>query len=222
MYHILHDIFTSPYAQHLAFKGGTLCYFIYKLDRFSTDIDIDCIDPIQDEEKFLQDIEVILSKYGTIKDRAKKRFTFFFLLSYGETDMNIKIEINTRIWKANTYESVNFYGLPILAMERSTIFSNKLVAATDRKKIVNRDIYDIYFFFKNMFPINDAVILERTEKTTKEYLIFLLEFIEINIHKKHLLDGIGEVLDAKQKIFMKEKLLDELKGILRFKIDSVS
>jgi predicted nucleotidyltransferase component of viral defense system len=78
--------------------------------------------------------------------------------------MNIKIEINTRIWIENQYEIVNFFGLDILAQDRSTIFANKLVALTDRNVVVNRDIYDIYFFFRNIFPINEALILERTGK----------------------------------------------------------
>lgn len=219
MYNVLRDIFSSEYAVNLAFKGGTLCYFIYSLDRFSTDIDLDLVHPVWDEDIFLQNIGSILNRYGTIKETTRKRSTFFFLLSYGETDMNIKIEINTRIWGANKYELLNFYGVELLAMEKSTIFANKLVATTDRKKVVNRDLYDIYFFFKNMFPINDAVIRERTGKATKEYLKYLLEFLDINVKKKNLLDGLWEVLDSKQKTFVKEKLLDELRGMIQFQID---
>ena len=107
----------------------------------------------------------------------------------------------------------------MLAQEKSTIFANKLVAVTNRKQIVNRDLYDIYFFFKNMFPINEGVILERTGKSLKQYLVYLLKFLETNISKKSLLEGLGEVLDNKQKAFVKEKLLDELYGILRFQVE---
>jgi len=219
MYQIIQDIFSSEYAKSIAFKWGTLCYFVHHLDRFSTDIDIDLIKPITDEKLFLESIELILKKYGKIKEKIKKRYTFFFLLSYGETDMNIKIEINTRIWKANTYELINFYWLDMFVQEKSTIFANKLVAVTDRKQVVNRDLYDIYFFFKNIFPVNDAIILERTGKTLKDYLQYLLEFLEKNLNKKNLLDGLWEILDAKQKAFVKEKLLDELRGVLQFQIE---
>lgn len=85
---------------------------------------------------------------------------------------------------------VNFFGTSILAMEKSTIFANKLVAVTDRTQLANRDIYDIYFFFKNSFPINEAVILERTGKNLHEYLVFLLEFLEKNVKKTPLLQGL--------------------------------
>jgi hypothetical protein len=112
-------------------------------------LDFDLILPLEDEANFFLELTKMLEKYGKIKERTKKRSTYFFLVSYGDQDMNIKIEINTRIWKANTYEIINFFGASILAMEKSTIFANKLVAVTDRAQIANRDIYDVYFFFKN-------------------------------------------------------------------------
>ncbi len=220
MYFILRDIFASKFAKNLAFKWGTLCYFLYKLDRFSTDLDFDLILPLEDEANFFLELTKMLEKYGKIKERTKKRSTYFFLVSYGDQDMNIKIEINTRIWKANTYEIINFFGASILAMEKSTIFANKLVAVTDRAQIANRDIYDVYFFFKNWFPINEAVIIERTGKNVQEYLIFLLKFLKSNLNKASILQGLWEVLDAKQKNFVKSYLLAELEGIIRFKIGS--
>jgi predicted nucleotidyltransferase component of viral defense system len=188
MYHVIHDIFSSEYATSLAFKGGTLCYFVHRLDRFSTDIDIDLIAPLSDETIFMENMESILKKYGKVKEKSRKRHTLFFLLSYGESDMNIKIEINTRIWKANTYELVNFFGMEILAQDRSTIFANKLVAITDRSLLANRDLYDVYFFFKNLFPLNEAVILERTGKNAKEYLAYLLDFLEKKSGGKNILE----------------------------------
>ena len=109
MYHIIRDIFSSQYAKNLAFKGGTLCYFVHKLDRFSTDIDIDLIKTLDDEIQFFEIMETILKKYGSIKEKNRKQYTLFFLLSYGEPNMNIKIEINTRIWQTNTYEMLNFF-----------------------------------------------------------------------------------------------------------------
>ncbi len=82
MFFILRDIFDSKYAKYLAFKGGTLCYFLYGLDRFSTDLDFDCIKPIEDEEEFLEAMSSILREHGTIKQSIRKKNTYFFLLSY--------------------------------------------------------------------------------------------------------------------------------------------
>ena len=109
MFFILRDIFDSKYAKYLAFKGGTLCYFLYGLDRFSTDLDFDCVLPIDDEVGFMDGMSSILRGYGTIKQSIRKKNTYFFLISYGEDDMNVKVEINTRIWKANRYETVSLF-----------------------------------------------------------------------------------------------------------------
>jgi predicted nucleotidyltransferase component of viral defense system len=45
-------------------------------------------------------------------------------------------------------------------MAPDSIFANKLVALYERFK--NRDLYDINFFLKNKFPLNELVIVERT------------------------------------------------------------
>lgn len=82
MYFILRDVFDSKYARNLAFKGGTLCYFLYGLDRFSTDLDFDCVSTPENETDFIETISSILRRYGTLKQSLKKKHTYFFLLSY--------------------------------------------------------------------------------------------------------------------------------------------
>lgn len=50
MKQILVAIFSGPYKDILAFKGGTLAYVYYGLTRFSTDIDLDLLDLSQEQE----------------------------------------------------------------------------------------------------------------------------------------------------------------------------
>ena len=107
-------------------------------------------------------------------------------------------------------------------MEKSTIFANKLVALIDRENLANRDVYDVHFFFRKLFDVNEAVVLERTGKSLKEYYAFLLEFLKREVEGKNLLQGLGEVIDAKQKAFVKEKMLKELEGVLALKIADLS
>lgn len=216
MFEILVNIFQTKFAKNLAFKWWTACYFLHSLDRFSTDLDFNLIWEV-DEEKLFTDIETLLLKQWTIKESYNKRFTIFFLFSYGENDMNIKIEINKRNRNNNIYETINFFWNDIIVMDRASIFTNKLVALTDRKIMVNRDLYDIWFFYKNNFPINEKIIIERTWKTYKEYLFFLLDFLS-KVNKKNLLNWLGEVLNPKQKAFVKDKLLTELIWKIEFEL----
>lgn len=210
MYNILIDIFSSDLSKYLAFKWWTACYFLYWLDRFSTDLDFDLI--VENENIDKQMVE-ILKKYWEVKI-----WKYDLKLSYWKDDVNIKIDINRNIWKNNEYEIVNFYWTDIKVQTKSTIFTNKLVALVER--MANRDIYDIYFFFKNSFDINEKIILERTWKTKKELFIEILKKLNKLWENYKILDWLWEVLnDEKHKSFVKNKLIWELIWILKFKID---
>jgi predicted nucleotidyltransferase component of viral defense system len=139
------------------------------------------------------------------------------VLSYGEQDINIKIDVSRKIWKSNQYEIMNFYGTDIRIQDRSTLFANKLVALTERD--TNRDIYDVWFFFKNMFPLSEAIIRERTGKTRYDFLKEVEQKLSLLLKNYNILDGLGEVLTDKQKYFVKERLISELIGIISFYLD---
>lgn len=134
-----------------------------------------------------------------------------YILSYGEADHNIKIELNARIRKANTYETVNFFGTAIQAMEKSTIFANKLVAIIDRSNPTSRDLRDVHFFFRNHFPINEEVISERTGLEPKQFFLKLKSYIQTHFPNKYLIDAnLGMVLNDSQKSWVRKSLLAEI------------
>ena len=207
MFQILWDIFKSDIGKYLAFKGWTACYFFHKLDRFSTDLDFD----ILEERDIDTQLEMILQKYGKLKKWNK------LVLSYGEEDINIKVDITRKIWESNIYEIRNFYGTDIRVQDKATIFANKLVALSERN--TNRDIYDVWFFFKNSFEMNENIILERTGKSLDIFLNQVIKKIEALWNNYNILDWLWEVLTEKQKFFVKNILIPELLGYLQFKKD---
>ena len=92
------------------------------------------------------------------------------------------------------------------------------------ERLANRDIYDVYFFLKNNFDINEKIILERTGKIKKELFIEIVEKLkklsENTIWWYKILDWLWEVLnDEKYKNFVKNKLVKELIWLLEFKIN---
>lgn len=208
MFNLIKDIFNSNIGKYLAFKWWTATYFLHKLDRFSTDLDFDLLD---DSKHIDEELAKIAQKYGTIKKWNK------LTLSYGDYDVNIKIDVNRVIWENNRYEILNFYGTDIKAQDKWTIFANKLVALIQRH--TNRDIYDINFFFNNSFPINEEVIKERTWNDLNTLLKKIKEKLE-NLPKEYkILDWLGEVLDEEQKKFVKKNLISSLIGIIQMKLD---
>lgn len=208
---ILLDIYTdNRLASLLAFKGGTACYFFYNLPRFSTDLDFDLLQP-KGTNQVMAKIHKIAGRYGTIKEEYHKMNTLFFLISYGESDYNVKIEISTRDISADRYEIRPYYGLPIQLMRQDCMTANKLIATMARRKLVNRDLFDSAYFLKNNWPVNEDVIRDRTGKSKLGYFKELADFVKnLKAKKPKLLDGLGEVLDVKQKTWVKKKMLDEL------------
>ncbi|MFA6256054.1 MAG: nucleotidyl transferase AbiEii/AbiGii toxin family protein [Candidatus Absconditabacterales bacterium] len=215
MFDIINDIFDSSIKSALGFKGGTLCFFMYGLDRFSVDLDFDVIKDIS-LDAIKKEVKNILIPYGKIQEETNTKI----ILKYDEHQTPLKIEFNQRVQKHDTYEVVNFFGKPIVAMTKDCIVTNKLVALTQRheekEKLASRDLYDIYFFLKNNFPINQELLKERTGKDTKHYFTDLLKFIPSHFTSENVLRGLGELVDEKQKYWIKNKLIQEVTALISF------
>lgn len=218
MTRILKDIYNDvEISSFLGFKGGTAAYFLYNLPRFSVDLDFDLIEKPNNLDKtknlLFSKIGAILEKYGKLKEKRIKRWTIFFILSYGDEDHNIKVEISTRVHN-NQYELKEYIGIPILAAKKETFFAGKLAALIGRKNIAMRDVYDIYFFALNNWDIDEQIIIFWTGKKLKDYLGDCIEKLE-KMDNKNILQGLGEVLEEKEKIWAKNNLKKEVIFLLK-------
>lgn len=211
---ILREIYSdTTTAPLLGFKGGTCAYFFYDLPRFSVDLDFDFLGKSDDAryKVILEKIGKILGKYGTVKDLRVKRFTIFGLLSYGTDEHNIKIEISIRSKFENRrvyYEIKEYAGISVLAAKKEYAFAMKLVALTQRKMLVMRDVYDVHFFIKNRWDIDESIIEIMTEKKLKDYLNDCIKAVE-KIKDNHILDGLGELIGEKEKDWARNNLKKE-------------
>lgn len=201
---ILVDVF-KKFNGKLGFKGGTCAYLFYELPRISLDLDFDILGDFTKEN--IDELKVILEKYGEIKDSREKRFTDFFLLSYKKDAPNIKVELNRRIWKNNRYKNIWFLGVEMKIVDEATLLTNKIVALSERRFSVARDTFDVYYLLTLNYTLNGNLIKERTGKDVNEYLRFLIPFIKKTYTSKNILQGIGEVLEKKQKEWVKKELI---------------
>lgn len=217
---ILKDIYTDPIAGScLGFKGGTAVFLFYDLPRFSVDLDFDLLDVTQEQSIFIQ-INEILKKYGIVKQAQQKRYSLFFLLSYDNKingAQNIKIEINKRDF-GSKYERRNYLGIPINVMVQEDIAAHKLVAMYERMGKANRDIFDVWFFLHNHWPVNTAIVEQRTNMSYKEFLQKCINQLE-TLSNRGILSGLGELLDVKQKAWVKNNLKDETIFLLRLALN---
>jgi len=215
---ILKDIYTDiSISSFLGFKGGTACYLFYDLPRFSVDLDFDLLD-LNKEKIVFEKIKEILINYGELKEKRNKRYTLFFILSYNKGTQNIKVEISKRIFGSG-YEIKNYLGISMLVMKKEDLFSHKLVTLLERKKPANRDLFDAWFFLKNDWEINKEIVEKRTGEHFKKYLKRCLKFVK-KASEKHLLTGMGELLDEKTKNWVKENLKKDLLFFLKLKLEN--
>lgn len=210
---ILKDIYTDvSISPLLGLKGGTCAYFFYALTRFSVDLDFDLLDPTEENKKLVfEKVKTIIEKYGEIKDSYIKRNTIFFVISYGGEDHNIKIETSTRVLSfslKDQYELKEYLGISMLAAKKEYLFAGKLAALTLRPDTAPRDVYDIYFFAKNNWDINHEVVEAWTKKKTKDHMADCIAVIE-KIKDSQILNGLGDLLDEKQKAWARQNLKAE-------------
>jgi len=217
---ILKDIYNDmELAPFLGFKGGTATYLFYGLNRFSVDLDFDLLEGVN-EDLIFKKIENILVEYGSLLDVRKKRFSFFYLLSYDnkiQNAYNIKVEVNRRNF-GSKYEIKSYLGIAMKVMVLEDIVANKIVATFEREGKANRDIFDVYFFLKNNCPINEKIIQVRTNMRIQEFWKKFINLLE-GVNSRTILSGLGELIDAKQKIWVKEKLISEVIFLLKLKLN---
>ncbi|MBA3751851.1 nucleotidyl transferase AbiEii/AbiGii toxin family protein [Candidatus Dependentiae bacterium] len=219
--HVLKDIYTNlEIGPFLGFKGGTAAYLFYDLSRFSVDLDFDLLNE-ELEGLIFDTIKKILEEYGLVREARQKRYSFFYLLSYNDkiqNAYNIKVDINRRNF-GSTYEIKNYLGIPMKVMVQEDMAAHKMVAMYERMGTTNRDIFDTWFFLKNGWPLNVTIIEKRTGLQLKEFLQKCIEELEL-MTDRGILSGLGELLDAKQKVWAKERLRKDTIFLLRLKINS--
>jgi uncharacterized membrane protein YheB (UPF0754 family) len=216
--HILKDVYTdAAIGPLLGFKGGTAVYLFYGLNRFSVDLDFDLLDSSKKHQVF-QQLKKIVEKYGTIKDSYEKINTLFFMISYSDKFRNIKIEVNLRDF-GSKYEIKSYLGISMKVMVKEDMAAHKMVAMLERFGDANRDIFDIYFFLKNNWPINDQIIKKRTGLSMHQFLKKCIQMLE-SMSNRGILSGLGELLDVKQKVWVKANLRTETIFLLKLKLEN--
>lgn len=221
MIRILKDIFSdTTIGPFLGFKGGTAVYLFYSLPRFSVDLDFDLLD-IEKREHVFERVKSILEQYGEIKDQDKKHENLFFNLSYTnkvEGAQNVKIDISSRQF-GSKYEVKEHIGISMKIMVQEDIVAHKMAAMYERGDTVNRDIFDVWFFLKNNWPVNKEIVEKRTGLSYKEFLQKSAESLE-KLEGRDMLSGLGELLDTeKEKDWVRMKLRTEALFFLRLALD---
>lgn len=217
---ILRDIYSDTLLRtSLGFKGGTAAMFFYGLPRFSVDLDFNLLDSEKQEVVF-ERLKEILPKYGTVIQAKDKHYTLFFLLSYKKEERGLKVEISKRPLQFE-YVPKNFLGIPMLVMKEEDMVAGKLSALLTRKEFANRDLFDMWFFLKEHWDINEKVLKENTGLTLAQALKKAQTQVK-KIKKNEILAGLGDLLDNKQRVWAKNHLQEDLIFYLKLYESNIS
>jgi predicted nucleotidyltransferase component of viral defense system len=214
MVQTLRDIYSdAELANCLGFKGGTALMFFHELPRFSVALDFNLLVPEKNDIVY-QKLRKIVLKYGKIHDEAQKFYGSIIVLDYGLTERKLKIEFSNRKTD-DAYDICNLLGINIKVMRLADMFANKLCALLDRKSVVNRDIFDCWFFMENRTPVNKNLVENRMNMPFADYLQNCIDALN-KLSNKNLLNGIGDLIDDKMKHFVRTKLCNETIMLLQF------
>lgn len=215
---ILKDVYSDPEIRTLVgFKGGTAAMLFYHLPRISVDLDFDLF---MEEKKELvfEKMKVIVARHGNIYEAVEKRYTLLFVISYENGDRTVKIDISKRKG-GGSYEPLAYLGVSMLVMKQEDMLAGKLSALLTRSRFAMRDVYDLWFFLKNKWTINETELKEKSSLSVNEALNQAITKVS-SLSKNQLLQGLGDLLDSKQKAWVKEKLVDDLVFQLRLYIET--
>lgn len=189
-------------VSNIYFKGGTCAVMLGYLDRFSVDLDFD-IKKGADRDIIDEHINKIFDKLN-LKVDIKQKDKLFYTVKYKAKESfrnTLKLSISDDICESNVYKACKFKLIDrtLICQDLPTMFANKLVTPIDRfkrKKIVAaRDIFDIHEFFISDYPINYAIIKERTGLEYRAYIKKLISFIEKNVTEKIIDQDLNYLLD---------------------------
>jgi len=215
---ILKEIYTdTAIAPYLGFKGGTAALLFYDLERKSVDLDFDLLEENKKNQVF-EKILKIAQGYGEIKESRIKRYNLIIILSYDLKAQNIKIEVNRREF-GSRYKLATLLGISMLVMVKEDMFAHKLMTMSERVGKTSRDIFDVYFFAKNNWPINKNIIEKRAGFSYDKLVEKCVELLE-KMNNRKILDGLGEFLTENQKDWARTKLREETIFLLKARLES--
>lgn len=210
MVNILKDIYSDPELRTaLGFKGGTAAMLFYNLPRISVDLDFNLLDE-QKKSLVFEKIKALLPRHGELRQAIEKRY---------KTGHTIKIEISKRKGTAG-FHMKQYLGIPILVIKESDMMAGKLAALLTRRIFAMRDVFDIWFFLKQKWTVNESVLHDQTNMSLLEGIDQAITMIS-GVTPNKRLQGLGELLDPKQKSWARDHLIEDTIFSLRLYRESI-
>jgi hypothetical protein len=217
---LLREIYSDPKLRTtLGFKGGTAALLFYGLPRFSVDLDFDLLE-LDKKTLVFETLKALLHQYGRLLEEIEKKYTLLYVLQYEKGERNLKVEVSKRSDGRSAYSPKNYLGISTLVMNEPEMAAGKLSALLSRSRFAARDMYDLWYFLKNSWHIDESIVRVKTGLDLP-HAFKRARGIVAGVKKSELLSGLGDLLDIKQRSWVREKLTDELLFLLRLYEDNL-
>ncbi|MDZ7333471.1 MAG: nucleotidyl transferase AbiEii/AbiGii toxin family protein [candidate division KSB1 bacterium] len=225
-YKILDIMFSSPYANQLAFMGGTAIRMVHGQDRFSEDLDFDNFHlSAQEFEELSHLIQNQLSREGyrvEIRNVIKTAYHCHVniqrllynqsLTGHREEKLVIRIDTEPQDFNYNPDKVIiNKFDIftRINVVPIDLLLAQKLFAILNRKRAMGRDFFDAIFLFSKTKP-NFSYLHEKanikTMQELKSKLLARCETIKFEDLVKDVESFIVNSNDTKRILLFKEYL----------------
>lgn len=210
-------------ARSLAFKGGTCAAMLGYLDRFSVDLDLDCLASSEEIPEIRTALMRAFTDLGLVVS-SESKVVPQYLLKYPAPAVGrntIKIDVTLPPPRANMYESKRLDAIDriVTCQTLPTMVANKFVAPLDRfarnASVAGRDLYDIHHFLLKGYAYDSAVITERTAKTPKEFFEELIAFVDTRMTETTITQDINILLPYPEFSRIRKTLKQETIMLLR-------
>ncbi|MDP2830941.1 MAG: nucleotidyl transferase AbiEii/AbiGii toxin family protein, partial [Candidatus Omnitrophota bacterium] len=190
--YFLHIIYKNKFYQNLVFTGGTALRFIYKIRRFSEDLDFslstkaknynftDMVKNILQEFKLAgYDLEIKYNDSRTVHNALLKFSGILFeagLSPLKSQKIAIKMEVDSNPPKGGKEESSVYNGLftfYTVNYDLASLFAGKVHAVLCREYTKGRDWFDLFWYlskFKELEP-NFIMLNNAMSQTEKDSII---------------------------------------------------
>lgn len=188
-------------------KGGTSLMMCYNLDRFSEDIDLDCVrsKQIKTIVNDFCNFEKFTYRIAKDTDTVKR-----FMINYGNESKPLKIEVSYRKKVINPDEYTTINGIKVYTIEN--ICAMKVNAYSSRDRI--RDLYDLTFICNKYWDALPSLVknlvsycveykgLEQFDYLIKTQSDELIDNDKLASDFLEMYDRLGLLIDAEEPYYI--------------------
>lgn len=186
---MLKIIFDKGWFKNLAFVGGTALRILYRMRRFSEDLDFSLVEKNgYDFKTFLDNLQYELNKNNLKieikKERGEKAVNNFFIkfpdllkeLGFDKSkkqNLSIKVEVDTNPpvgWNLKLYPITDQFVMAINSFELESLYATKLHACFFRTYTKGRDFYDLIWYLGKKIEPNYVLLNNAIKQTEKKDL----------------------------------------------------